>query len=341
MFKYKKSNECLNKFAKVYRNKLFLLKIIDMKKIALLLFIGGIFASCNDGDLIFDELNFNQEVQKCDEKNIFYKLNGSEMLVLNMTGKFEDPNTLILNQEYETEASQNMILYRQYSDKAIAGSICNLIAPGYPQVVDEFGNTGGKITYQRIRKIEQKVDDPRVTINYIVSFNLLNMILTNGKSELKYENYNFGEFSNSKSNAIIDFSLGTLSICPNSDIIIYKNTQAFKILGSDIQFNPETGTQLINLNETTKIKFYLLEQSVNANEYCDMIFTDPENKITEEWTAKQGTIEVVTTANSTVENPEAISGYTQTYVLKNATFTNGSDSFEITNQILCTNNINL
>lgn len=339
MFKYKKSNECLNKFAKVYRNKLFLLKIIDMKKIALLLFIGGIFASCNDGDLIFDELNFNQEVQKCLEKQVYYKLNGNEMLFLNMTGKIVDSIPLPLNQEFEALTESNMILYRQYSDKAIAGSICSLIAPAYPQVVDEFGNTGGKITYRRIRKIEQKVDDPRVTINYVISFNLQNMILSNGTSELKYENYNFGEFSNS--NAIIDFSLGTLLICPNSDIIIYKSTQAFKILGSDIQFNPETGTQLINLNETTNIKFYLLERSVNANEYCDMIFTDPENKITEEWTAKQGTIEVVTTANSTVENPEAISGYTQTYVLKNATFTNGSDSFEITNQILCTNNINL
>jgi len=340
MPKYKKSNECLNKFAKVYRNKLFLLKIIDMKKLALLLFIGGIFTSCNDGDLFFDELNFNQEVQKCSQKSIYYKLNGNEMLLLNMTGKISDSIPLPLNQEFEAQTTNGMILYRQYSDKAISGSICDLITPAFPQVVEEYNvNSGGLVKYKRIRKIEQKNDNPLVTIKYVYAFNFQNIVLSNGSKELKYENYNFGEYSNS--NAIIDFSLGSLSICPNSDIVISKISQAFKIIGSDIQFNPETGTQLVNLNETTNIKLYLLNRIVDATEYCDLVFSNSEVNIKEEWVANQGALEVITTANSTVENPETITGYTQTYVLKNATFTSGSDSFTITNQILCTYNVNL
>lgn len=304
-----------------------------MKKLALLLFIGSILTGCDDGDLIFDELNFSGNVQKCTDKGIYYKLNNNEMLFLYLSNL--NTENLVLNQEYShTISNSNEIVYRLYSDKAIAGSICNVITPAFPQVVDEFNvNNGGAIKYKRIRKIEQKADDSRVTINYVVSFNFENIILTNGEKELKYENYNFGEYTNSTSTLDFNLSNGP-TYCTNSNILFAKGEQGFKIIGSDIQSEIEVGTQTINLNTDTFVKFYLLNQVVDANEFCDLNFTDSTVKIKEEWTANQGVIEVITTANSTIENPEVIIGYSTTYVLKNAIFTNGTDSFTINEQVL-------
>lgn len=340
MFKYKKSNECLNKFAKVYINKLFLLKIIDMKKLALLLFIVGMFTSCNDGDLVFDELNFSGNVQKCTDKGIYYKLNSNEMLFLYLSNL--NTENLVLNQEYsQTINIGNEIVYRLYSDKAIAGSICSVISPAFPQVIDEFNvQKSGAINYKRVRKIEQNADDSRVTINYAVSFNFENIILSNGAKELKYENYNFGEYINSTSTLDFNLSNGP-TYCPNSDILFAKEKQGFKIIGSDIQSEIEVGTQTVNLNATTFVKFYLLDQVTNPNEFCDMNFSDVENKINEEWTANEGVIEVITTGNATTENPDVFITYTTKYILKNAVFTNGTDSFKINEQILLTRNIEI
>src|SRR5690606_1617198 len=137
-----------------------------------------------------------------------------------MTGIISETNPLPLNQEFETQTSSNMILYRQYSDKAIAGSICSLIAPANPHVVDEFNvNNGGFIKYKHIRKIEQKTDDPRVSINYVLSFSFQNIILSNGNTELKYENYNFGEYFSTNSTLHFSF-FNEFSYCEtNSDLI--------------------------------------------------------------------------------------------------------------------------
>lgn len=306
---------------------------MNMKKLALLLFAGAIFTSCNDGDLVFNDLNFNENVQKCSQKSIYYKLNGNEMLLLNMTGIINDTIALPLNQEFETTTSGN-ILYRQYSGKAVAASICDLIAPANPQVVDEFTvNNGGKIKYKRVRRVIQKTNDSKVAINYVYTFNFQNIILSNQDKEIKYEDYNFGEYINSSST--FDFNLGNvINFCENSDAVINKDRQIFKIISPEFVFTENVGNKTINLNNTNYISFYLLNQVINYAEACDLNFSNPRTEITEEWTATTGTLEIITTANSTVENPEIITGYTHQLILKNATFVSGTDSFTITEQIL-------
>lgn len=304
-----------------------------MKKLALLLFAGAIFTSCNDGDLVFNDLNFNENVQKCSQKSIYYKLNGNEMLLLNMTGIINDTIPLPLNQEFETPTSGN-ILYRQYSGKAVAASICDLIAPATPQVVEEFTvNSAGKIKYKRERRIIQKTNDTKVSINYVYSFKFQNIVLSNQDKQIKYEDYNFGEYINSSST--LDFSLGNvINYCDNSDIVINKDRQIFKINNPEFQLTENVGTQTVSLSNSNFITFYLLNQVINYNEACDLNFSNPRTEITEEWKATTGTLEIITTANSTVENPEVITGYTHTLILKDATFVNGTDSFTITEQTL-------
>lgn len=304
-----------------------------MKKIAFLLFASAFFTNCSDGDLIFDDLNFTGNVQKCNQKSIFYKLNGNEMLLLNMTNYISDENPLPLNQEFEIATSNN-ILYRQYSGKAIAGSICDLIPPANPQVVAEYtSNNGGTIKYKRIRQILQPNNDTKVSINYIYTFNFKNIVLSNQEQQLKYEDYNFGEYINSSS--ALDFNLGNvINFCGNTGAVINKDRQIFKINSTEFVFTEIVGSQTINLNQTNYITFYLLNQVVNYNEACNLNFSNPLTEITEEWKTTSGSLEIVTTANATVENPEIITGYTHTLILKNAVFVNGTDQFTITQQTL-------
>lgn len=303
-----------------------------MKKLGILLFIGSLFLSCNDGDFIFDELNFSGSVQKCNTKEVFYKLNGNEMLLLNMTGYFNDTINTPLNQEIKIATNKNEIMYRQYSDKAISGSVCDLIAPAFPQVVDEYRvNSGGEITYKRIRKIAQKPEEAKVLLDYIYNFNFKNIILTNGSKDLKYEDYFFGEYFSSSTS--LDFNLGNaLFVCQNEEIISTKQNQIFKIISNSIHLNNTTGTQTITLNNTNYLKFYFLNYITNQSEACDMVFTNPNTRILENWTANQGILEIVTTANSTVENPDVILGYTHNFILKNTIFTSETDSFTIAEQ---------
>nr|WP_297308588.1 hypothetical protein [uncultured Flavobacterium sp.] len=304
-----------------------------MKKIVFLLFASALFTNCNDGDLIFDDLNFAGNVQKCNQKSIFYKLNGNEMLLLNMTNHINDETPLPLNQEFEISNSNN-ILYRQYSGKAIGGSVCDLIPPANPQVVTEYAsNNGGTIKYKRIRQIIQPNNDSKVSINYVYTFNFQNIVLSNQDKQLKYEDYNFGEYINSSS--VLDFNLGNvINFCENTAAVINKDRQIFKINSPEFVFTETVGSKTINLNNENYITFYILNQIVNYNEACEMNFSDPSTNIIEEWRATTGSIEIVTTANSTIENPEIITGYTHTLILKESTFVNGTDQFTITEQVL-------
>lgn len=330
MFKYKKSNECLNKFTKVSRNKLFLLKIIDMKKLALLLFIGGIFTSCNDGDLVFDELNFSSNVEKCDEKEIYYKLNNNEMLFIYIPNLIND--NLVLNQEYShTINNSNEMVYRQYSDRTSSGLICDIITPAFPQVVEEFKVNGGQIKYKYFRKTSINETSGNVTIDYVYSFNFQNIVLANNSGkEMKYENYFFGEYQ--KKPNTLNFNLGNnLNKCNANNFISINGSQIFEIISPEINLQQTVGVQTINLNNSNKINIFLLEPVINADVVCEIDFSNSDIIKLEDWNASQGVLEIVTT-----ENPNVQSGFTRTFILKNVVFKNQSDSFIITEQILGT-----
>jgi len=245
-----------------------------------------------------------------------------------------EQSTLVLDREYETATTNNNILYRQYSDKAIAGSVCDLIAPAFPQVVQEFNSIpGGKIVYKLSRKISQKENSSVVSIDYLYNFKFKNIVLSDGDKELKYEDYFFGE--NLKASSKLDFNLGdNFKFCSATEMITNKEKQIFKIFSSELNFPQQAGTQTIILNTDNYLKFYYLNEASISSEACDLNFSNPKTQIIEDWTSNQGILEIITTVNSTTENPNVPIGFTHKLVLKNATFTNNTNSFKIAEQVL-------
>lgn len=311
-----------------------------MKKIAFLFLLSGLFTACDDGDMVYENLSFDGNIQKCADKDIFYKLNGNEMLFAYLPGRINDTIPLPLNQEFTfVTNSTNNIVYRQYSDKAIPSSICDLISPSFPSVTEEFTtNLGGEIKYKRVRKINRNDNDNRVSIDYVYVFNFNYITLSNGSREMKYENYNFGEFVDS--NAQLHFSfINDFIYCDAGELIVLDNNQAIKLNISGIQFPQNNSTQTINLNATNFIDYlYFQGGSISAGIVCDLATLPSSLQISENWKATQGILEVVSTANSTIENPNVITGYTHTLILKNAVFSSGDSNFTINEQVLGTYN---
>jgi len=301
-----------------------------MKKFTLLLLISSFVSSCSDGDLVFDELNFSGNIQKCSTKDIFYKLNGNEMLFTYLPGKIN--NELPLNEEITYFISNsNDIVYRQYGDKTVSGLICEVITPSSPQVVEEFKvNIGGQIKYKRFRRITLKETDASVNIGYIYSFNFHNIILSNGSKELKYENYNFGEYIDTNSTLHFKF-FNEFTYCDSSsDLITLDNNQALKLIIPSLELSQNTGTSVIDLDEFNYIQYQLFKDgSLNKVTACDISNLTPPLTLIENWKATQGNIEIVTT-----ENPNVPSGFSRTFILKNGVFKSESDSFLISEKIL-------
>ena len=59
---------------------------ILMKKILGLLIATTSLTACDDGDLVFENLNFDgKEIQKCNDNELYFKTNNTEMLLVDFT----------------------------------------------------------------------------------------------------------------------------------------------------------------------------------------------------------------------------------------------------------------
>lgn len=307
-----------------------------MKKLSFLFLLAGMFSSCDDGDLVYTDLNFNGNIQKCADKEIYYKLNGKEMLFAYLPGVINPSNPLPLDQVFtHTINNPNELVYRQYSGKTTADLICGTITPATPNVIEEFNvNSGGEILYKRNRKITQSTSNNNVKVDYVYTFDFKNIVLSNGKESIKYENYYFGELLESTVNLHFSF-FDKFSFCDNSSLVTYDSNQAIKINSAALNFLDVVGVQTISLNQSNYIEYlYYTGETINKEIVCSEIDSENGVYLSENWVATNGILEIITTANSIPENPNVIIGYTHTLVLKNATFTQGLNSFLITEQVL-------
>ena len=110
--------------------------------VALLLIMG-----CDDGDMSFDTFDFTDAVaQKCTDGNILYKINGSEVLILDI-----DPSNFINAEDLQGKiipiGTTNKVTYRNYSGTVTnsSGIICTDVPPATPTVIEEWIAVGGSI----------------------------------------------------------------------------------------------------------------------------------------------------------------------------------------------------
>lgn len=296
-----------------------------MKKIAFLLSSLFLLSSCDDGDLVFDELNFTaKDVQSCDA--LYFKINAKELLLVNLANTTN--NGLVLDENAPLNQVQsiptnnlNKIYYRTYSETVTQNTICSAIPPAQPVVVSEYvSNPGALIQYTRRSNVG--FTNNKATINYNYTINFKNVTLTNGTSEIKYEDYSFGTLIY-RTNTL-GFSFTNFSNCGYQLISADSDEELVLTLTSAFSLPSTVGEHVYGLSNEQFLTYYLYNGNIVNQNACDV----KTNEIKEEWHAISGSYVIKTSkvVNQVTQNVDALK---HEFYLRNVTFTKGNISFTI------------
>lgn len=300
-----------------------------MKKIIGLLVASAFITACDDGDMVFENLNFDGvQIQKCTDNELYFKINNNELLLVDFTrpisavqsGSWLDPE-VELDQRTSPPANADIkIYYRTYDGTVNNNVICSIIAPANPRVTSEYISVpGGTIFYTRT--ITPAVDQGVVNISYAYTINFQNITLTDGTSEIKYTSFPFGTYAYETTR--LTFNIPQFVYCSEENALAGHNAISdFSklILPDDFQFPTTATTRTIQLNDNQYFSYLVYSENLSNITPCDTI----DKPIREEWIATEGTIIIETQTSAT--------GQRHLLKIQNALFQKGNSSFVMTDR---------
>lgn len=299
-----------------------------MKRILSLLVFVLVFNGCDDGDLIQEEINFEDvAVQNCTTNDIIYKLKDSEALILEMVGFTFPIETR--SQELDINTT-NRVLYRFYNGAVTSATICETIPPAIPIVIDQWTTSGGKIVINTTAvKTTNTTDNSTKIAGYNHNITLKNITFVKNNGSQVYETFFFGDYVVGATPLAFAFNK-TLEQCTTSKQLYDYNSSEALILDIDPALIVNAATPLntprIGLisNIKNKLTYRLFSGLLTGAYFCNTTFpTTPV--VLEEWIAisgvanESGIVEVTTTTLGT--------GFKHTVVLKKAKMKKGSSDF--------------
>lgn len=309
-----------------------------MKKVIGIAFITCGLTACSDGDLVFENLNFdNVQIQKCINNELYFKTNNNELLLVDFSNNVNGIEGSVLDtlaplnqpQNFLTN-STNKIYYRTYDSQIKADAICAILAPANPKVTSEFiSSPGGKVSYTRM--MTPVVSETGVTINYTYTINFENVTLSNGSSEIKYATLPYGSYVYDSSRMTFNFT-DNFIVCDNV-LTSRTSNEIIKIqLPQDFVFPTVNQKQTIAINDTNLLRYYVFRKpfTVDEGQECEL----PNVAIKEDWQAANGSLEI---ESIVVKNTSgAITGYRHNIKLIQAQFLKDGSTFSIADKPLGT-----
>lgn len=299
-----------------------------MKKLlALGIFSMFLLQSCDDGDVVYENLDFGtSQVQKCIDKNFYFKTMGNEIMILSIP-----VDSLMKTSTHLEELvnDQNKVNYRKYSGDTHKGLICDPLPPANPSVVSELvAQNGGKIIIDK--RITPTVNESNKTANisYSYTFNFENIKFKNDQDELKFEKLNFGNYVSTTLNFNLDFTKkGEAQNLPkeafqcsdkNTIVAINGRETVLINLAQNFTFPTIEGTQTFPINEANQVVYKMYRNgALNSKDICefDGNITSSRNNLLERWIAKSGVMEITTRKTQPKnENDKAKWHYTITVI---------------------------
>jgi hypothetical protein len=304
-----------------------------MKRVLGLLVFMLILNGCDDGDLIQEDINFEDiTTQSCNTNNIIFKLKETEALLLEIPGSSfvnepslaNTPSTIDIN-------TSNRVVYRFYDGVVSINNICETIAPATPFVTDQWTATSGKIQIftTAVKTVNTTENSTRITgYNHNIVFKNITFVKKNGTQV--YETFPFGGYVTSATALPFLFD-ETVEKCSNSNLVYNFTSSEALTLDIDPNLivnavtplnNPRTGI----IGSSTNILSYRLFTGLLTGDYfCGSTMPNTPT-ISQQWDAitgisgVSGTIEVTTTTNGP-------SAFKHTIVLKKVTLKKGNSSF--------------
>ncbi len=267
-----------------------------MKKIVGLLLATMSLTACDDGDLVFENLNFDgKQIQKCPDNELYFKINDTELLLVDFNTIVNGEKSSVLDTlaplgEMQNSLTTNSIkiYYRNYDAPITSGAICSVLPPANPKVTSEYTSlTGGRIFYTRI--MTPVVTETSVNVNYIYTINFENITLSNGTSEIKYATLPYGSYVYDTSKMTFNFT-NKYFYC---DYVLssYKNDECIQItLPADFVFPTTNQTQTISLNDTNVLRYFVFNKYLTTEPTCEL----PNVPIKEEWQVTNGSLQIET-----------------------------------------------
>lgn len=299
-----------------------------MKRVLSLLVFSMFLNGCDDGDLIQEDINFEDvTAQKCSTNNIIYKLKDSEALILEATGVTFPTETT--SQELNI-SSANRVIYRFYNGTVSASTICESIPPATPIVTGQWNATGGNIVINTTAvKTTNETDKSTKITGYNHNITFKNITFDKGNGTQVYETFPFGDYLISATPLPFAFNK-TLEQCSSSKQLYDYNSSEALILDIDptLIINEATPlnaprTGLIS-DTKNKLTYRLFSGLVTGAYFCNTTFPATP-AVSEEWIAvagianTSGIIEVTTTSFGT--------GFKHTVVLKKVKMKKGNSDF--------------
>lgn len=305
-----------------------------MKKIVGLLLVATSLTACDDGDLVFEKLNFDgKQIQKCPDNQLYFKINDTELLLVDFSDTRDSISGSMLNPAAPLNTKQELatspttkIYYRTYDAPIAANAICSLLAPANPKVTSEYTSSpGGRIFYTRI--ITPVVTETAVNVNYTYTINFENITLSNGTSEIKYATLPYGSYIYDSSKMNFNITNG-FDICENG-LIGKTSTEIIQIqLPADFVFPTSNQVQTITLNETNLLSYLIYKEPFTTDTACEL----PNKPIKETWEVTNGSLQIETTAVTNTAG--TVTGYRHNLKLIQAQFRNDETTFTISDRNL-------
>ena len=165
-----------------------------MRRICLLLFI-GFLASCSDGDLQIETIDFDAasldfcETTITTSSTVFFKLNTSEALILELqSGVLK--NEASDGQIVSTVPGQSQIFYRTFSDNVAKSYFCDDIPPTTPTVLEEISAEGGEVFITTVRN-----ETDTTMYDHTIEFSGISLINSKGERITDLSINDFGTIS--------------------------------------------------------------------------------------------------------------------------------------------------
>lgn len=301
-----------------------------MKRVIGLLFIAFAINGCDDGNLIQENISFEDiEATESCTNGIIYKLKDQEALLLDI------PATTFTNETSTTTleiSATNRVIYRFYNGAVTSSTICETIPPATPVVTDQWTATDGQIVITTIPKVETNATTNGTKItgyNHNIVFKNITFAKSNGNQV--YDIFPFGTYTTTTTPLPFLFDQTVEKCSSSNQIYNFTSSEALQlnidpslIANAVTPLNtPRTG---LITSTTNSLTYRLFSGGVLTNSYFCNTVTPTTPTVNQEWNAVAG----ITGASGVIEVTTTTSGpntFRHTIVLKKVTFKKGNDSF--------------
>ncbi|AWG21914.1 hypothetical protein FFWV33_10455 [Flavobacterium faecale] len=309
-----------------------------MKRITSLLAMIMLLNSCDDGNLIQEDIDFESvtTTQSCTTNDLIYKLKDKEALILEIPAA-NFPNDATVSGSPTTltiGTSSNRAVYRFYNGTVASDNICETIQPATPTVSDQWTASSGTIQIISSAVVvdnDATNNSTKITgYNHLISLENVTFDIKNGQQS--YSTLPFGTYTTTATTLPFNFEK-LLTKCSTSNVIYdYKSYEAILLtIDPALIVNAVTPAGTVRTGligaTTNKLTYRYFTGLLSSSYFCNT--TTPTTPVlSEEWigvtgvSGTSGIIEVTTTTNGTT-------GFTHTITFKKVSLNRGNSTFKL------------